>query len=62
MEAAAIVPKEAAAKNAIASKVLSQRAMRDDALDEDGAATMIQKAMTRRYLGNNIVFQRQFLL
>jgi len=48
--------------NAITRQVLSQLATGDNALDEDGAATMIQKAMTRRYLGNNIVFLRQFLL
>ena len=58
MEAAAVTRQD----NAIASEVLSHWAMGDEALDEDAAATMIQNAMTRRYLGNNIVFQRQFLL
>jgi len=33
-----------------------------DELDHDGAATMIQCAMTHRYLGKNIVFQRALLL
>ena len=46
----------------LASHIVAKWTDAVDTLDEDRAAARIQRCMTRRYLGNNVVFQRAYLL